>query len=205
MSSEPISSNIATSIGLRVFSEMSDKLFSNQSAILILDVDALLFNRLQRIVENGFGIVEINSHDPILLATILKQFPSLRVGAGNVITADQLEKCYQAGVHFVSSPGFLPALAQTASVYSINYLPGIATPSDAMQVMALGYHQARPYPASLAFCTLLNKCLPTLRLFPGEIEWEEAEHYLSLPSVAAISILNPDDKHLQALANTVFA
>lgn len=184
---------------------MSDKLFSNQSIIFILDVDALLFNRLQQIVDNDYAIVEINSHDPGLLSTIVKQFPSLRVGAGNVTMVDQLEKCYETGVHFVSSPGFLPAIAQTAAVYAINYLPGVATPSEAMQVMSYGYHQARPYPASLSFCTLLNKSLPTLRLFPAEIELEEAEHYLSLPSVSAISILNPEEKHLQMLANSVFA
>jgi len=183
---------------------MSDKLFSNQSVILIFDVDALLFNRLERVVESGFNMVEINSHDPVLLTTILEQFPSLRVGAGNVITSEQLEKCFQAGVHFVTSPGFLQSLAQTASVYSMNYLPSIDSISGAMALMSLGYHQARIYPPSLASCALLNKCLPTLRLFPAEIEWEEAEHYLSLPSVSAISILNPEEKHLQALASTVF-
>ena len=74
-----------------------------------------------------------------------------------------------------------------------------------MQVMALGYHQARPYPANLAFCASLNKCLPMLRLFPAEMEWEEAEHYLSLPSVAAVSIINPENKHLHALSAGVFA
>ena len=92
----------------------------------------------------------------------------MRIGAGNIISTQQLEDCYNAGVHFVSSPGFLPSIAQTAAIYSINYLPGIATISEAMQVMALGYHQARPYPANLAFCASLNKCLPMLRLFPAE-------------------------------------
>ena len=65
-----------------------------------------------------------------------------------------------------------------------------------MQVLALGCQQARPYPASLAFCVLLNKSLPILRLYPAEIEWDEAEHYLILPSVAAVSILNPESKQL---------
>ena len=58
----------------------------------------------------------------------------------------------------------------------------------------------RPFPADLAFCTVLNKCLPDLRLFPAEIEWEEAEHFLNLPAVAAVSIHNPDKKQLTALS-----
>lgn len=184
---------------------MTDKLFGNQSIIVTLDVDALLFDRLKQIAQAGFSVVEINCHEQNLLHKILQDFPSLRIGAGNIISTQQLEDCYQAGVHFVSSPGFLPAIAQTAAIYSINYLPGIATISEAMQVMALGYHQARPYPADLAFCASLNKCIPMLRLFPAEVEWDEAEHYLSLPAVAAVSILNPESKHLNALAAGVLA
>ncbi|MFA5959433.1 MAG: multidrug DMT transporter permease [Tatlockia sp.] len=184
---------------------MNDKLFVNQSIIVTLDVDALLFERLKQIAQAGFSVVEINCSEKGLLTKILQDFPALRVGAGNIITTQQLEDCYHAGAHFVSSPGFLPAIAQTAAIYSINYLPGIATLSEAMQVMALGYHQARPYPANLAFCASLNKCLPMLRLFPAEVEWDEAEHYLSLPAVAAVSILNPESKHLTALSAGVFA
>ena len=173
-----------------------DKLFENQSIIVTLDVDAFLFERLKRVVKAGFTMIEVNTSDQHLLRTLLDEFPGLRIGAGNIVNTQQLEDCYLAGVHFATSPGFLPAIAQTAMIYSVNYLPGIATPSEAMQVMALGYHQARPYPANLSFCALLNKCLPMLRLFPAEIEWDDAEHYFSLPSVAGISIINPEANRL---------
>lgn len=183
---------------------MIDKLFGNHSIIVTLDVDPFLFERLKKIVDAGLPVVEVNTCDKTLLQQILQTFPSLRIGAGGIITTQQLEDCYQAGVHFVTSPGFLPAIAQTAAIYAMNYLPGIATLSEAMQVMALGYHQARPYPATLSFCALLNKCLPMLRLFPAEIELDEAEHYLTLPAVAAISIVNPENKQLSLLSAAVF-
>lgn len=184
---------------------IANKLFNNQSIIVALDVDALLINRLEQIIQAGFSVIEINCQETTLLKKIVHDFPSLRVGASNVVSTEQLENCYQAGVHFVTSPGFLPALVQTAAIYSINYFPGIATLSEAMQVMALGCHQARPYPANLAFCTSLNKCLPGLSLFPAEIEWEESEHYLSLPAVTAVSVLIPENKSLNALSSSVFA
>lgn len=172
---------------------------SNESIIVTIDVDHALIDRLKQIIQAGFHTVEINSTDLVLLKQLIQQFPELRIGAGHIINTQQLENAYLAGVAFATSPGFLPAIAQTASIYSINYLPGIATPSEAMQLMALGYQQARPYPASLSFCSLINSCLPTLRLFPAEVEWDEAEHYLSLPAVAAISILNPDRKQLETV------
>ena len=177
---------------------MIDKLMSNQSIIITLDIDSLLFKKIETIFETGFTVVEINSTEPTLLKKVMHDFPMLRVGAGNIISTQQLEDCYQAGVHFVTSPGFLPSIAQTAGVYAINYLPGVATLSEAMQASNLGCHHVRPYPATFSFCAQLNKCLPLLRLFPAEIEWEEAEHFLTLPSVAAVSIINPEMKQLSA-------
>ncbi len=70
-----------------------------------------------------------------------------------------------------------------------------------MQAMSVGCQHVRPFPANLQFCTLLNKYLPLLRLFPAEVEWEEVEHFLNLPAVAAVSVINPELKQLRALKN----
>ncbi|MFA6303698.1 MAG: multidrug DMT transporter permease [Legionella sp.] len=177
-----------------------DKLLGNQSIILSLDVDKYLFDTLEQIANAGFNLVEINSTDKDLLTQVIQKCPSIRIGAGGIINTQQLENCYQAGVHFATSPGFLPAIAQTATVYSMMYIPGVATVSEAMAAMSIGYIQVRPFPANLAFCTVLNKCLPKLNLFPAEIEWEEAEHFLNLPAVSAVTIHNPDKKQLSALS-----
>jgi 2-dehydro-3-deoxyphosphogluconate aldolase/(4S)-4-hydroxy-2-oxoglutarate aldolase len=182
-----------------------EKFLENQSIIVSLDVDNYLFQRLEQIIEAGFNLIEINSTDPKLLSQALTQCTNVKIGAGGIINTQQLEQCYEAGVHFVSSPGFLSEIAQTANVYSMNYLPGVATVSEAMSAMSLGYQQVRPFPANLSFCTLLNRCLPDLKLFPAEIEWEEAEHFLNLPAVAAVSIHNPDKKQLHALSSVLFA
>ena len=184
---------------------IKDQLLGNQSVIVSLDVDNFLFQRLEQITKEGFGLIEINSTDQKLLSQVISQFPNIKVGAGGIVDTQQLENCYRAGVHFASSPGFLPAIAQTAMVYSMNYLPGVATISEAMAAISLGYQQVRPFPANLAFCTVLNKCLPCLNLFPAEIEWDEAEHFLNLPAVAAVSIHNPDKKQLNAMSAGIFA
>lgn len=184
---------------------LNDKVFTSHSVIITLDVDAFLFDKLNQINSAEFPVVEINDAEPDLLRKIIQDFPSLRVGAGNILNPHQLEESYSAGIHFASSPGFLPAIAQTASIYSINYFPGISTLSEAMQVLALGYFQAKPFPASLSFCTLLNKYLPRLRLFPADVELDKVESYLNLPAVAAITVTNPEIKQLQSLSAGIFA
>ena len=176
---------------------MLDRLFENHSIIVTLDVDSLICDRLRQVVQAGLKIVEINSSDRTLLEKLIDMFPQVILGAGNIVTLAELENCQKAGVHFITSPGFVPEIAKTALVYALNYLPGIATLSEAMQMMNLGYTQARPYPATLSYCSLLNKCLPHLHLYPADIEYDEAEHYLSIPTVKAVSILNPEKKQLK--------
>lgn len=184
---------------------LNDKLFTSHSIIISLDADSYLFEKLNQINCNEFPVVEINTYEPEILKKVIRDYPSLRVGAGNIINPQQLEASYEAGIHFASSPGFLPAIAQTASIYSINYIPGITTLSEAMQVLALGYYQAKPYPADLTFCNLLNKHLPRLRLFPADIEVNKVESYLNLPSVAAITLNNPEINQLETLSAGIFA
>ncbi len=178
---------------------MFDKISDAQSIIISLDVDVFLFDKLKHVVQAGFSVVEINSSEPTLFQKVLTDFPGLRIGAGNIMNSQQIEDCHQAGVHFMTSPGFLPTLAQTASMYSINYLPSVATVSEAMSAVALGYHNVRVYPANLSLCTILNKYLPLLRLFPAEIEWENVESFLNLPAVAAVSLLNPEIAQLKRI------
>ena len=176
-----------------------DHIIDAESIVITLDVDAFLFDKIKQIAEAGFSVVEINGVESAVLVRVLDAFPALRIGAGNVLSTQQLEDAYQAGAHFVTSPGFLPELAQTAEIYSINYLPGVATLSEAMHAFSLGCQHVRPFPATLSFCTLINKYLPLLRLFPAEIKWDEAAHFLRLPAVAAVSLINPDLTHLRAL------
>lgn len=180
---------------------MLESLLGNQTMIISLDVDNTIFDRLNLIATAGFSLIEINYTDCKILKDIVNAYPTLTIGAGNITTLQQLENCYKLGLAFATSPGFLPALAQTASIYSMNYFPGIATLSEAMQIMSLGYTAARPLPASLSFCTLLNKYLPTLSLVPADLEFDEVEHFLNLPAVAAVTLHNPEQKILQMLSS----
>ncbi|TAL62574.1 MAG: multidrug DMT transporter permease [Legionella sp.] len=181
-----------------------DKLLGNQSVIISLDVDKDLYDKLDQIAEAGFNVVEINATDTKTLSKVINQYPNLKIGAAGIIETQQLENCYQVGVHFASSPGFLTSIAQTAMIYTMNYLPGVATLSEAMAAASIGYQQVRPFPASLTFCAALNRWLPNLKIVPAEIAWEDAEHFLNLPAVAGFGIHNPDIKQLAALISGVF-
>ena len=179
-----------------------DKLITPESIIITLDVDDFLFDHLQQINQiTNSAVVEINSVNSNLLTTAIKQFPTLCIGAGNITTLDELEICQQTDVEFITSPGFLPEMVQTADMYNITYLPSISTISEAMHAISIGCQNLRVLPTSIALCTTLYRYLPQLKLFPANVTEESIKRYLSLPFVGAISLLNPDPQLLQAVYN----
>ena len=168
-----------------------DPLIGSNDVIISLDVDDRLYDKLQQLAALDFHVVELNGVNSSLITSVIQAYPRLKVGVGGILNTQQLEEAYLAGVHFATSPGFLPELVKTAEVYSINYIPGIATFSEAMHAFSLGCQHVRPYPATITFCSALNKMLPLLHLFPAEIEWQDAERFLKIPSVSGVSVLNP--------------
>lgn len=176
-------------------------LFSeNNQVIVSLDSDRYLNERLTELEKANLRFVEINNLDPAQLGELKAHFPKLKLGIGNIKTLQTLEDAYQAGAAFASSPGFHATLAQTALVYSFPYLPSVATLSEALAAFNLGYQLVRAFPATLSFCTLLNRCIPELQQIPAEIEGDELDAYLTIPSVKMVSLLNPDKHQLSQLA-----
>lgn len=178
---------------------MTDNLLNNNSIIVSLDVDALLFDKLREISKSSFTSVEIKTSDSNILEKAIKDFPNLQIGAGNIINSQQLESACNARVRFITSPGFLATLAQTAEIYSVKYLPGVSTISEAMQALAIDCHNVKIYPANHALCKLLNNHLPLLRLFPSGVSIRDAAKYLNIPAVAAIIVDNPEVSELKNL------
>ncbi len=182
---------------------MTDNSINSNSIIISLDVNALLFNKLAEIAKSKFTMVEINSSEPTILEKAINDFPNLQIGAGNVVNSQQLEDSCKARVRFITSPGFLPTLAQTAEIYAVKYIPGISTISEGMQALAIDCHNVKIYPSNIELCKVLNNTLPLLRLFPTGINIADATKYLSIPAVAAVVVANPDIEELKNLSNTL--
>ncbi len=160
------------------------------SIMISLAVNDDLFDHLTRINESMIGCVDLQSADPVLLKQVVHDFPTLCIGSSLITTVQQLEECHRSGINFMTSPGFLPHLVQTASIYEIPYIPGIATLSEAMQVSALGHSRVRLCPSSLSLCHRLSLYLPHLRLYPSHVSWHDHHHYLALPNVKTVSLVD---------------
>jgi len=125
------------------------------------------------------------------IADIGQALPDAVVGAGTVITPDDVKTARQAGARFLVSPGCTPRLLASAQAEDIALLPGVNTPSEAMLLLEQGLRHLKFFPAEAAGGVAMLKSiagpLPQLRFCPtGGINTQNAASYLDLPNVACV-------------------
>ncbi|MCX7693070.1 bifunctional 4-hydroxy-2-oxoglutarate aldolase/2-dehydro-3-deoxy-phosphogluconate aldolase [Tepidimonas taiwanensis] len=142
----------------------------------------------------GIDAIEVTLRSDAALAAIeriARHAPEVVVGAGTVLSAQQLHQARDAGARFALSPGCTPALLQAALSARLPFVPGVATPSEAMRAAEAGYSLLKFFPAeSLGGPDTLRAWagpLPHLRWCPtGGITAARVADYLALPTVAMV-------------------
>src|SRR5579863_10065023 len=143
------------------------------------------------LVAGGLLAIEVTLRTPSALAAIAKSVPDAVVGAGTIVSADQIEEAVAAGARFLVSPGAPPSLARAAAQAPVPFLPGCATASEAMALRELGFRALKLFPAEAAggarLIASLAAPLPDLRFCPtGGIDLAKAPEYLKLPNVPCV-------------------
>ena len=142
----------------------------------------------------GLYAIEVTLRTPSALAAIsaiAKSVPDAVVGAGTIVSAEQIDEAVAAGAKFLVSPGSPPALAKAAAQSPVPFLPGCATASEAMALRELGFRALKLFPAEAAggvrLLASLAAPLPDLRFCPtGGIDLMKAPEYLKLPNVPCV-------------------
>lgn len=141
----------------------------------------------------GLPLAEVTFRTPAAEEVLRRMagHPDITVGAGTVITVDQVDRAVDAGAQFIVSPGLSTAVVERALSLGIPVMPGVATPSDLMQAVALGLSLVKFFPAATlggpAALKALAAPFPGMRFVPtGGITVETLPDYLALPMVAAV-------------------
>jgi 2-dehydro-3-deoxyphosphogluconate aldolase/(4S)-4-hydroxy-2-oxoglutarate aldolase len=113
------------------------------------------------------------------------------VGAGTVISPEDVDRAVAAGAEFLVSPGSTPGLIDAAVAKQIPILPGVATPSEAMALAARGLSQMKFFPAQAAGGVAMLKAisgpLPSISFCPtGGITKANAPDFLVLDNVLCV-------------------
>lgn len=148
------------------------------------------------LLAGGLSTLELTLRTPAALdciKAIRREVPEMKVGAGTVLTLDQVEAVANAGVFFAVAPGLNPRIVQHARSLGLPFYPGVMTPSDVELGLELGCHLQKFFPASVAGGLDMIKALAGpyghtgLKLIPlGGVTAQNMRDYLAHPLVAAV-------------------
>jgi 2-dehydro-3-deoxyphosphogluconate aldolase/(4S)-4-hydroxy-2-oxoglutarate aldolase len=146
------------------------------------------------LARGGLRVIEVTLRTPQALAAIRamrSQVADAIVGAGTVLSEDDLRVSRDAGAMFAVSPGSTTELLAIAKKMNDPLLPGIATASEIMAGLAQGYSHFKFFPAEniggIAALKALSAPFSHVRFCPtGGVTLQTAKDYLTLPNVSCV-------------------
>ena len=145
------------------------------------------------LVEGGLPCAEVTFRTDAAEESIrimANEFPEMFVGAGTVLTIDQVDRAVAAGAKFIVSPGFDPEIVDYCLEKDIPVFPGCITPSEVAQAVKRGLKIVKFFPAEQfgGVATIKAMAAPYvgLKFMPtGGVNAKNLENYLSFDRIIA--------------------
>ena len=145
----------------------------------------------QALVEGGLLSAEVTFRTAAAEESIRRMteaFPQMLVGAGTVLTKEQVDAAAAAGAKFIVSPGFDPEIVDYCLEKEIPVFPGCITPSEVAQAVKRGLKVVKFFPAEPAGGVAMIKAMAApyvgIKFMPtGGINAKNLEDYLSFDKI----------------------
>ncbi|MEV5958573.1 bifunctional 4-hydroxy-2-oxoglutarate aldolase/2-dehydro-3-deoxy-phosphogluconate aldolase [Streptomyces sp. NPDC051987] len=162
--------------------------------VLVVDDAAVAVPLARALVAGGLPVIEVTLRTPAALdavRAVAEAVPEAVVGAGTVLTPEQVTRCVAAGARFLVSPGWTDGLLTAMTASGLPFLPGVSTASEVVALLERGVREMKFFPAQAAGGTPYLKSLagplPQARFCPtGGIGPDNAREYLALPNVGCV-------------------
>lgn len=143
------------------------------------------------LVEGGLPCAEVTFRTEAAaesLRIMAEAYPDMLVGAGTVLTTEQVDKAVEAGAKFIVSPGFDPEIVDYCIEKNILVFPGCATPSEVAQAVKRGLKVVKFFPAEQAGGLAMIKAMAApynmLKFMPtGGINTKNLKEYLACDKI----------------------
>ncbi|CAH7063310.1 KHG/KDPG aldolase [Vibrio chagasii] len=144
------------------------------------------------LVENGLPCAEVTFRTDAAAESIRlmrEAYPELLIGAGTVLTTEQVDIAIDAGVDFIVSPGLNPTTVKYCQQRGVTIVPGVNNPSLVEQAMEMGLKTLKFFPAEpsggVAMLKALSAVYPVNFMPTGGVSPANVDSYLALKSVVA--------------------
>lgn len=113
------------------------------------------------------------------------------VGAGTVLTSQQVDQAVDAGASYIVSPGLSRAVVERCQEHGVLVLPGAVTATEIQAALELGLTTVKFFPAGTsggaAAISALTEPFAGVRFVPtGGVGPKNLHEYLAIPAVAAV-------------------
>jgi 2-dehydro-3-deoxyphosphogluconate aldolase/(4S)-4-hydroxy-2-oxoglutarate aldolase len=158
--------------------------------ITTLDVESTV-ELTAALVRGGMLAVEITLRGKDALASMVavkQAFPDLLLAAGTIMAPSDLASAQAAGAELALSPGATPELLAAAASGDLPFVPGIASASELMRGLSMGFDVFKLFPAQalggIAMLKALSGPFPEARFCPtGGLHPDNFRAYLELDNV----------------------
>src|SRR5699024_5526617 len=161
--------------------------------VVVLDDASSADPLAQALVAGGLPVAEVTFRTAAAPEAIraMAARGDMLVGAGTVLTPEQVDAAVDAGARYIVSPGFHAPVVQRAQERGVLHLPGAVTASEVQAALAAGLDVVKFFPAETSGGAKAIKALAApfggLRFVPtGGIGPANLPEYLDLPSVLAV-------------------
>ena len=145
------------------------------------------------LVEGGIPCAEVTFRTEAAeecIRIMAEKFPDMLVGAGTVLTTEQVDRAIAAGAKFIVSPGLNPKVVKYCVEKNIPITPGIITPSEMEQAIELGLEVVKFFPAESfgGLKTIKSMAAPYNKMMfmpTGGINPENVKEYLKFDKILA--------------------
>ena len=162
--------------------------------VIVIEDAAQAVPLARALAKGGLPVLEVTFRTTAAaaaIAAIRREVPEAVVGAGTLLTVEQLKAAKAAGAVFGVAPGFDPAIVGAAKAEGLPFCPGIATASELSQALTAGCALVKFFPAEAAGGVKMIKNLlgafrfTGVRFMPtGGINTGNVREYLAVPEIA---------------------
>lgn len=130
------------------------------------------------------------AHAAAAIEQIAKTEPEVFLGAGTVLSTEQVDRAVDAGAKFIVSPGFNPKVVEHCIQKGITVLPGCMTPTEIEMALGYGLEILKFFPAEqaggLKFIKAVCAAYTMVRFIPtGGVTLQNLSEYIASPKVVA--------------------